>query len=231
MCRSVRSTCTSRSPADHTYREISCEEHRGVGYLHFDFYDGAMSTEQCSRLREAYLYAGRRRGRRRCGVRSRRRRGRGARGRRCEPLLRSHGRPLRVGVLDVSVAASRRIRHDRPADRPAIQADRHPARRRDRTAGRCVRTERRRVSARKHVPVRSGSLVVRPRVACREADPPDARRAEEAARGLPRRGDDPLTPMLSSGPTAAITRPDTASPTSSGNPVAATKSRASLRAA
>jgi putative two-component system hydrogenase maturation factor HypX/HoxX len=28
-----------------------------VGYLHFDFYNGAMSTEQCRRLREAYLYA------------------------------------------------------------------------------------------------------------------------------------------------------------------------------
>jgi putative two-component system protein, hydrogenase maturation factor HypX/HoxX len=45
------------SPADHTYREIFYEEHRGVGYLHFEFYDGAMGTEQCSRLREAYLYA------------------------------------------------------------------------------------------------------------------------------------------------------------------------------
>jgi putative two-component system hydrogenase maturation factor HypX/HoxX len=33
------------------------EEHGGVGYLHFDFYDGAMSTEQCRRLRDAYLYA------------------------------------------------------------------------------------------------------------------------------------------------------------------------------
>jgi putative two-component system hydrogenase maturation factor HypX/HoxX len=29
----------------------------GVGYLHFDFYNGAMSTDQCWRLREAYLYA------------------------------------------------------------------------------------------------------------------------------------------------------------------------------
>jgi putative two-component system hydrogenase maturation factor HypX/HoxX len=44
-------------PADHTYREISYEEHGGVGYLHFDFYDGAMSTAQCRRLRDAYLYA------------------------------------------------------------------------------------------------------------------------------------------------------------------------------
>ena len=44
-------------PADHTYREISYEEQDSVGYLYFDCYDGAMSTEQCRRLREAYLYA------------------------------------------------------------------------------------------------------------------------------------------------------------------------------
>jgi putative two-component system hydrogenase maturation factor HypX/HoxX len=40
-----------------TYREISYEEDRGVGYLRFDFYNGAMNTEQCRRLRDAYLYA------------------------------------------------------------------------------------------------------------------------------------------------------------------------------
>ena len=51
-------------PAEHTFREIAYEEHAGVGYLHFDFYNGAMSTDQCRRLRDAYLYA-----------RSRRRRG------------------------------------------------------------------------------------------------------------------------------------------------------------
>jgi putative two-component system hydrogenase maturation factor HypX/HoxX len=44
-------------PFDHTYREISYEEDAGVGYLYFDFYNGAMSTEQCRRLREAYVYA------------------------------------------------------------------------------------------------------------------------------------------------------------------------------
>jgi putative two-component system protein, hydrogenase maturation factor HypX/HoxX len=44
-------------PADHTYREIIYEEHAGVGYLQFEFYNGAMSTEQCRRLRDAYLYA------------------------------------------------------------------------------------------------------------------------------------------------------------------------------
>ncbi|MGN6870885.1 MAG: hydrogenase maturation protein [Solirubrobacteraceae bacterium] len=44
-------------PPGHTYREISYEEKAGVGYLNFDFYNGAMSTDQCRRLREAYLYA------------------------------------------------------------------------------------------------------------------------------------------------------------------------------
>jgi putative two-component system protein, hydrogenase maturation factor HypX/HoxX len=44
-------------PPGHTYREISYEEKAGVGYLNFDFYNGAMSSEQCRRLREAYQYA------------------------------------------------------------------------------------------------------------------------------------------------------------------------------
>jgi len=48
-------------PPGHTYREISYEEKAGVGYLNFDFYNGAMSTEQCRRLREAYIYARNRR--------------------------------------------------------------------------------------------------------------------------------------------------------------------------
>src|SRR5216683_2062669 len=39
----------------HTYREIWYEERQAVGYLHFDFYNGAMSTDQCQRLREAFL--------------------------------------------------------------------------------------------------------------------------------------------------------------------------------
>jgi putative two-component system hydrogenase maturation factor HypX/HoxX len=43
--------------ADHTYREISYEERAAVGYLQFEFYNGAMSTDQCERLREAYAYA------------------------------------------------------------------------------------------------------------------------------------------------------------------------------
>jgi putative two-component system protein, hydrogenase maturation factor HypX/HoxX len=44
-------------PLSHTYREIAYEERDEVGYLRFDFYNGAMSTDQCIRLREAYLEA------------------------------------------------------------------------------------------------------------------------------------------------------------------------------
>ena len=40
-----------------TYRDIWFEQKNNVGYLHFDFYNGAMSTEQCMRLRDAYLSA------------------------------------------------------------------------------------------------------------------------------------------------------------------------------
>ena len=39
-----------------TYREVWYEERQAVGYLHFDFYNGAMSTEQCQRLREAFQF-------------------------------------------------------------------------------------------------------------------------------------------------------------------------------
>jgi putative two-component system hydrogenase maturation factor HypX/HoxX len=40
-----------------TFREIKYEEAKGIGYLHFDFYNGAMSTTQCNRLREAFITA------------------------------------------------------------------------------------------------------------------------------------------------------------------------------
>lgn len=40
-----------------TFREIRYEEQDGVGYLHFDFYNGAMSADQCYRLRDAFLFA------------------------------------------------------------------------------------------------------------------------------------------------------------------------------
>lgn len=37
-----------------TFREIYYEESNDVGYLHFDFYNGAMSAAQCCNLREAF---------------------------------------------------------------------------------------------------------------------------------------------------------------------------------
>ena len=43
-----------------TLREIHYVEQEAVGYLHFDFYNGAMSTGQCHRLRAALLFARRR---------------------------------------------------------------------------------------------------------------------------------------------------------------------------
>ena len=41
------------APPGRTWREIWYEERAGVGHLHFDFYNGAMSTEQCHRLQAA----------------------------------------------------------------------------------------------------------------------------------------------------------------------------------
>lgn len=40
-----------------TYRDIWFEQKNEVGYLHFAFYNGAMDTSQCERLRDAYLAA------------------------------------------------------------------------------------------------------------------------------------------------------------------------------
>ncbi len=40
-----------------TYREIIYEEEKGIGYITFNFYNGAMSTEQCERLLETLKYA------------------------------------------------------------------------------------------------------------------------------------------------------------------------------
>ena len=40
-----------------TWQDIAYEESRGVGFLHFEFYNGAMSTSQCGRLGEALAWA------------------------------------------------------------------------------------------------------------------------------------------------------------------------------
>ena len=46
------------APTDRrTFREIIYSEEGQVGYLSFDFYNGAMSTSQCYRLRNAFLHA------------------------------------------------------------------------------------------------------------------------------------------------------------------------------
>ncbi len=42
---------------DVTFKEIWYEEAEDVGYLFFEFYNGAMSTEQCERLRRAFVAA------------------------------------------------------------------------------------------------------------------------------------------------------------------------------
>lgn len=43
------------NPQQDTYKEIGYEEKNAVGYLHFDFHNGAMSTAQCQRLQAAIL--------------------------------------------------------------------------------------------------------------------------------------------------------------------------------
>jgi putative two-component system hydrogenase maturation factor HypX/HoxX len=40
-----------------TWQDIAYEEFDGVGFLHFEFYNGAMSSRQCERLREALTWA------------------------------------------------------------------------------------------------------------------------------------------------------------------------------
>jgi putative two-component system protein, hydrogenase maturation factor HypX/HoxX len=48
------STNPVESAAAAGWQEIRYEESAGVGYLHFDFRNGAMSTEQCQRLQRAF---------------------------------------------------------------------------------------------------------------------------------------------------------------------------------
>jgi putative two-component system hydrogenase maturation factor HypX/HoxX len=53
-----RSLLSIEAPAGYrTFREITYTEENGAGYIAFDFYNGAMNTEQCYRLRNAFLYA------------------------------------------------------------------------------------------------------------------------------------------------------------------------------
>jgi len=45
------------TPNAATWQEIRYREEGDVGYLHFDFYNGAMDSEQCQRLQHAVAYA------------------------------------------------------------------------------------------------------------------------------------------------------------------------------
>ncbi len=45
------------APAGQTWQDIRYEQAGRVGFLHFDFYNGAMSTRQCQRLQAAYAWA------------------------------------------------------------------------------------------------------------------------------------------------------------------------------
>lgn len=47
----------SRPGEGRTFRDIAYQERGPIGLLSFDFYNGAMSTEQCERLLAAYRYA------------------------------------------------------------------------------------------------------------------------------------------------------------------------------
>jgi putative two-component system hydrogenase maturation factor HypX/HoxX len=42
-----------------TWQDVAYEEAGAVGFLHFDFYNGAMSADQCARLRDAFVAAAR----------------------------------------------------------------------------------------------------------------------------------------------------------------------------
>jgi putative two-component system protein, hydrogenase maturation factor HypX/HoxX len=54
----AESTLRPEQPVDYaTWRSIRYEEAGPVGFVHFPFYNGAMSTAQCEALRRAYAYA------------------------------------------------------------------------------------------------------------------------------------------------------------------------------
>ncbi|MGO0999721.1 hydrogenase maturation protein [Lysobacter sp. CA196] len=55
--RASRPALSVAGRRDHGYRQIRYREAGAVGYLHFDFYNGAMSTTQCDQLRTTFLQA------------------------------------------------------------------------------------------------------------------------------------------------------------------------------
>ena len=56
----LSSAANDLAPAGATWQDLRYEEAGPVGFLHFDFYNGAMSTRQCQRLRSAWQWACRR---------------------------------------------------------------------------------------------------------------------------------------------------------------------------
>ena len=140
--------------------------------------------------------AGRRRRRRRAVRRRRRPRG-GPRGRRLQPVLPAHGRPLRLRVLDLHPAAPRRRRDDGGADVRAVQPDRHAPREGDRPDRRRLR---RRPGELPHAPAGPGRAPRASRrpagVAGREEAPSRRRRGRQADRRVPRRGDGEVARVL-----------------------------------
>ena len=52
------SNCSPFEEINHqTWQEIRFEEKNNIGYIHFDFYNGTMDTNQCNRLRETIVEA------------------------------------------------------------------------------------------------------------------------------------------------------------------------------
>ncbi|WP_313953128.1 hydrogenase maturation protein [Accumulibacter sp.] len=51
------SEANNRAPAGRSWQDIRYEQAGAVGFLHFEFYNGAMSTRQCQRLRTAWQWA------------------------------------------------------------------------------------------------------------------------------------------------------------------------------
>ena len=259
-------------PDGDTYRDIAYHEHAGVGYLRFAFYNGAMSTSQCSRLRDAYAHA---RAQEHTKVivllggdgyfsngihlneieaaddpaeESWRNlhaiddlikdiletdshlvisaiAGDAAAGGVplalaadyvlarediiLNPLLPAHGRPLRIGVLDLPPATARRAGHNRTAHRPAVPRDRHPRGGQDRIARRRLRHKPRGLPSTHRPPRRTDrSRRAASSTPSRQTPPPNARRARKAPPGIPTGGRLATATNASSVLTPATTTPD-----------------------
>ena len=175
------------------------------------------ARDRRDRLASRHLRPHRRRRRRRRALRARRRSRRGARGRRAQPLLPAHGRPLRLGVLDLPAPAPRRRRRRRAADERARSLRWARARR---SSSACSTPPSAPPPTTSRASVRDLAERTRARPAhrrpARREAPPCARatsRSSRCARTATRSS--PAPTAASSARTAATTRPATASCTSS----------------